>query len=146
MTLGDYVNYRNGVPLGHPDSLKNNLRNSFGAPSNAGFWKHWNPIWGYYLGGYVYRPLRGFLPQWLATLITFAVSGAAHDLAVGLLGQGWQGLITLWFLVMGLWLVVTRALDTRYDRFGFPVRVVIHTLSLGASLCLAMVLKELLLP
>ena len=47
MTLGDYVNYRNGVPMGHPGSLKNNLRNSFGAPNNAGFWKHWNPIWGY---------------------------------------------------------------------------------------------------
>jgi hypothetical protein len=50
MTLGEYIKKRNGVAIGHPQSLKNNLSRSLGAKNFSSFWHHWNPIFGYYLG------------------------------------------------------------------------------------------------
>jgi hypothetical protein len=58
------------------------LHRSLGAGSLAGFSRHWNPIWAYYLGRYVTSPLRRFLPTGPAVLVTFLVSGAILDAAV----------------------------------------------------------------
>ena len=49
MTLNQYIERRNGVPLGASGALRNMLRRSFGAGTLAGFWQYWNPIFGYYL-------------------------------------------------------------------------------------------------
>ena len=59
----EYVERRNGVPLGSPGSLRGVLRRSLGADTLGGFWRHWNPIWGYYLGRYVNAPLRRVMPS-----------------------------------------------------------------------------------
>ena len=80
LTLAQYVEQRNGVPLGDTSSLRNMLQRSFGAPSFAGFWQYWNPIWGYGLGKYVYSPLQRVLPAAIALIMTFVVSGGIHDL------------------------------------------------------------------
>lgn len=80
VTLAEYVEQRNGVPLGDSNSLQNMLRRSFGASSFAGFWQYWNPIWGYGLGKYVYSPLQRVLPMAIALITTFVISGALHDL------------------------------------------------------------------
>jgi hypothetical protein len=48
------------------------------APSFAGFWRRWNPVWGYYLLYWCYRPARRVLPRAAAVLVTFAASGLAH--------------------------------------------------------------------
>ena len=76
LTLSEYVFKRNGVALGSKGSLvKNlkNLKNSFGAKSNADFWKHWNPIWGFYLSKFIYLPLKNICPNqllsWLLLLL-----------------------------------------------------------------------------
>jgi len=129
MTLGEYVLMRNGVPLGAKGSLPNNLRNSLGAGSNADFWRHWNPIWGYYLAKLVYLPLNRLVPQWVSTLAAFAVSGALHDLAVGLLGIAWQGFFTGWFLVMGMFLVFSKAFDISYAELSLWQRVAVNVSS-----------------
>jgi len=68
LTLVQYVERRNGVPLGDSNSLRNMLQRSFGAASFAGFWQYWNPIWGYGLGKYVYSPLRRVLPAVIALI------------------------------------------------------------------------------
>lgn len=81
MSLRDYVQYRNGVPLGASGSLQNMLVRSLGAGTFAKFWQYWNPIWGYALGCYVYEPLKQFLPSSVSLILTFIISGAAHDLA-----------------------------------------------------------------
>ena len=62
MSLTEYVQYRNGVPLGASGSLQNMLVRSLGAGTFAKFWQNWNPIWGYALGRYIYKPLNQFLP------------------------------------------------------------------------------------
>ena len=146
MTLGEYVLKRNGVPLGAKGSLPNNLRNSFGAGTNADFWRHWNPIWGYYLAKFIYLPLGNYVPRSLAILASFAVSGALHDLAVGLLGIAWQGFFTAWFLVMGLFLIVSKALQIDFSGLPFAFRALVNFASPAACLGVTVLLRGVLLP
>lgn len=39
------------------------------------FWRYWNPVYGYVLYYYCYRPLRRFLPRPWACLLTFLLRG-----------------------------------------------------------------------
>jgi MBOAT, membrane-bound O-acyltransferase family len=53
----------------------------FGAKSFAEFWRLWNPVYGYFLYYFSYRPLVQVLPRPLAMLLTFAACGfLLHDL------------------------------------------------------------------
>src|ERR1700730_815747 len=53
----------------------------FGARSFSEFWRQWNPVYGYFLYYYSYRPLTRLLPRAPAMLITFAACGfLLHDL------------------------------------------------------------------
>jgi hypothetical protein len=81
LTLSQYVEFRNGVPLGVSKSFTNMLHRSLGAASFAEFWQYWNPIWGYGLGKYVYAPARRIFARAATFIATFIVSGAIHDLA-----------------------------------------------------------------
>lgn len=52
----------------------------FEAPSFAAFWRRWNPVYGYVLTFYVYRPLSRILPRRAAELLTFIACGSLlHD-------------------------------------------------------------------
>ncbi|MCL1039340.1 MBOAT family protein [Shewanella submarina] len=125
-SLGEYVKKRNGLPLGASGSLQAMLRRSLGAESFPQFWQHWNPIWSYYLSRYVMRPLVKFLPRWLAILMTFAVSGALHDLAVTLFKWKPIFFFTPWFTFMGLVVVLSSAFDINYKRRGITARIFIN--------------------
>lgn len=53
----------------------------FTAASFAEFWRRWNPVYGYFLGYYVYRPAARHLPRPVAVMVTFVVAGlVGHDL------------------------------------------------------------------
>src|SRR6266536_1405094 len=53
----------------------------FAARSFAEFWRLWNPVYGYFLYRFSYRPLARVLPRPLAMLITFVACGfVLHDL------------------------------------------------------------------
>jgi D-alanyl-lipoteichoic acid acyltransferase DltB (MBOAT superfamily) len=140
MTLAEYILKRNGVPLGASGSLLKNLENAFGADSNASFWKYWNPIWGFYLAKYIYRPLNRYLPTTVSSIATFAVSGALHDLALGLMGLGWGNFLTIWFIVMGVYMNLSKFLDLHYTQFSFFIRAVINTSSIAFCFFLATLL------
>ena len=61
--------------------LRNWLVRSFGAGTFGSFWEYWNPVYGYFLAYYVYRPLRTIMPRWVAVWLTFAACGFfLHDL------------------------------------------------------------------
>lgn len=85
ISLAQYVKKRNGLPLGASGSMRNMLTRSLGAGSFHLFWRYWNPIWGYYLSRNIMRPLTQLVPIWFAIMITFAVSGGLHDIAVSLI-------------------------------------------------------------
>ena len=126
MTLSEYVERRNGVALGAKGSLSNNLKRAFGAGSNAEFWKHWNPVWGFYLAKYVYLPMTRITPVSVAVLVTFAVSGGLHDLALFALGYDFGGFFAIWFALMGAALVVSKGVGISYSVLAFPIRVAIN--------------------
>ena len=118
MRLSEYVLKRNGVPLGSRDSLRNMLVRSLGAASFDRFWTYWNPIWGYYLGYRIFRPLQKVLPQSLALLVTFLISGAVHDLAIMLVKREPVLLLTPWFGFMCLAVLAGRGIGLSYG--GLP--------------------------
>ena len=124
MSLTDYVQYRNGVPLGASGSLQNMLIRSLGAGTFAKFWQYWNPIWGYALGRYVYEPLNQFLPSSASLILTFIISGAIHDLATMLARGAPAFLFTPWFFLMGIVVVFGRLLQLDYSNQTFRVRII----------------------
>jgi len=143
LTLAEYVRQRNGVPLGHSDSLRNMLQRSFGAGSFAGFWQYWNPIWGYGLGRFIYSPLRRFLPPVVAVLLTFFLSGAIHDLATMAVRRSGAFLFTPWFLLLGGGVVAGRALGMDLSGWSWIGRAAVNLAYLLLSLALALLLKRL---
>ena len=53
----------------------------FTAASFAEFWRRWNPVYGYFLAYYVYRPAARYLPKPAAVMATFVFAGLVmHDL------------------------------------------------------------------
>jgi hypothetical protein len=107
LTLGQYVHLPNGVPLRDGQSLRNMLYCSSGAASFAVFWWHWNPIWGYGLGKYVYSPLRRFLPSFAVIILTFIISSANHDLATMGVRRSFAFLFTPWVFLLGVGAVLS---------------------------------------
>lgn len=136
MSLTEYVQYRNGVPLGASGSLQNMLVRSFGAGTFARFWQYWNPIWGYVLGRYFYVPLNRFLPTAAAVILTFTISGAIHDLVTMFVRGAPAFLFTPWFIFMGLAVVIGQFWQIDYSVQPFPIRVAINSSQIVACLML----------
>jgi D-alanyl-lipoteichoic acid acyltransferase DltB (MBOAT superfamily) len=105
--MAQYVKRRNGVPLGSRKSMHNMLDRSLGATTIAGFWRHWNPIWSYSLGRYIFTPLKRSMPVPVALVLTFVASGLIHDAVIMALRGELALLFTPWFLLLGLGVVVS---------------------------------------
>ena len=125
------------MPLGHKDSLRNMLSRSLGAGRFSIFWNYWNPIWGFYLGIFIFKPLKLFLPQALSLIITFVVCGFIHDLAIMMLKLKFSLFLTPWFLFMGLSVVVSEYLKIDYSRFPWIVRSTINIIIILCCLFIA---------
>ncbi len=138
LTLSRYIVRRNGVPAGAPGSLRNMLHRAFGAASFAGFWRHWNPVFGYGLGRYVFTPLKGVLPSPVALVLTFVACGALHDLVTMAARGAPAFLFTPWFFCLGVGVLVGRG--ARMDLSGLPwaARAVVHLAYVSACLAIAL--------
>lgn len=137
LTLRAYVRRRNGVPLGAPGSLSNMLYRAFGARSFDAFWQHWNPIFGYYLGRYVFVPSKRIMPVSLALLVTFVFTGVIHDLVTMAVRRDVAFLFTPWFLFLGTGVVIAKLTKMDLASTAWPLRAAANTAYLGASLALA---------
>lgn len=113
MNLSDYVSKRNGVPIGHSRSLYNNLSRSLGAKNFAVFWNFWNPIFGYYLGTKVFKPLKKWLPLWFSVVMTFIICGLVHDLVTTAIRGKLSLFFAVWFWLMGMAVVISKQIN--YD-------------------------------
>jgi hypothetical protein len=137
MDLSDYVKRRNGVPLGASDSLRSMLRRSLGAWKFSIFWQYWNPIWGFYLGKYVFKPLKNIFPPALSLILTFAFCGFLHDLVIMLLRWNFELLLTPWFLLMGFCVVFGDYANIDYSKFTWTIRALINILNISICLLIA---------
>lgn len=144
MTLGEYVLHRTGTRLGGAGSLRTMLTRSLGAGSFADFWQHWNPIWGYALGRFVYAPLRCHAPAALAVLATFIVSGVVHDAAATIVHGSPTLVVTPWFLLLGIGVLVARATGMDLSRRPWWARAVTNGGYLAGSLTVTVYATALL--
>ncbi len=106
------------------------LLHSFGAGNFAGFWKYWNPIWGFYLGKYIYKPLEKRMPRAFSLLLTFAFCGFLHDLVIMLLRRDFALLFTPWFSAMALFIVISEVFNISYSSYSLGVRILINLTSI----------------
>lgn len=142
MTLAEYILKRNGVPAGNPSSLRNNLIRSLGARNFSTFWVYWNPIFGYYLGYGIFKPLKKYLPEYISLIITFFACGLIHDLAAILFIQKTSFLFSIWFLFMGTTVLISRSLNQDFKNQSWGVRALINLLIIGICLFLAYCTKK----
>ncbi len=138
LTLARYVLARNGVPLGGSGSLQNMLRRSLGAASFASFWRFWNPIWGYCLARFIFRPSKRLFPHPMALILTFLVSGAIHDLVSTAVRGSVTLLFTPWFFFMSLGVLLSEILDMDLSARALGVRVAANLSYVGVCLWLAL--------
>ena len=125
-SLFEYVKKRNGVSMGSPRSLRNNLYRSLGAKNFSTFWNYWNPIFGYYLGKFIFKPLKKFLPVSLSILLTFTFCGLLHDFVTTALRGNISIFFTPWFLVMGIAVLLTTALKLNFSNQIWITRAIIN--------------------
>lgn len=137
MNLSDYVKKRNGVPLGANNSFRNMMIRSLGAGKFSKFWVYWNPIWSYYLGKYIFKPLKSNFPPALSIIITFAFCGFLHDLAIMLLRWNFEMLLTPRFLLMGFCVVLGDYSKINYSKFTWVIRAFINILIISSCLFIA---------
>lgn len=143
ISLRQYVKRRNGVALGGSGSLQNMLQRSFGARSFAGFWRYWNPIFGYYLGKYVYSPTSRFAPRWLALMFTFLICGGLHDIVTFLYRGHTQFLFTLWFFFFSIGVLIGEKMKMNMVQRPFWFRGAVHLIYLSICFILAVSAQQL---
>ena len=137
MNLSDYVKKRNGIPLGASNSLRNMMIRSLGAGKFSKFWVYWNPIWSYYLGKYIFKPLKIIFPPALSLILTFAFCGFLHDLVIMLLRWNFELLLTPWFLLMGFCVVLGDYAKIDYSKFTWIIRASLNIFIISSCLFIA---------
>lgn len=128
-SLSDYIKLRLGQSV--QKQAINFLKLPFSATSFAKFWWYWNPVYGYYLYYYCYKPLASYLPRSIAVLATFVFSGVMHDIPFILLSlfttkRMPSFTITVMFLFLGIVVVTTEKLNMSFRKVPEICRWVIH--------------------
>ncbi|HKK80433.1 MAG TPA: MBOAT family O-acyltransferase [Phaeodactylibacter sp.] len=127
--------------LGYRDGTLSGLlymcRQAFTSPTFAGFWRNWNPLFSYYLLYFCYLPLRKRLPRFIALTVTFALSGAVHDMAATLARAEAYLVFTGTFTLFGLWVVVEERLRLRLDGLPVIVKFLYHLGLIVSGFCLS---------
>ena len=143
VSLRKYLNLR----LGSQGGLKawfNFFIKPFGARSFAEFWRLWNPVYGYFLIYYCYRPLREVVPRPAAVMLTLATCGfVLHDLPAWaftrrVLPPG----ATITFILLGLGVIAGEALHMDLSKWPVRVRALVNLLYLVT--CVAAMLMVVL--
>ena len=145
MTLAEYVKKRNGVPIGNSNSLRNNQYRSLGAKNFSTFWNYWNPIFGYYLGMRIFKPLKNYFPRALALVITFVFCGLTHDFAVTVFRGKLSLFFSVWFLFLGIGVLISRRLKYDFSDKTWLTRAFLNLSIIGVCLLPSVYLKDFLI-
>ena len=145
MTLTEYIKKRNGVSIGSSISLRNNLYRSLGAKNFSAFWNFWNPIFGYYLGKYIFKPLKRIFPVEIALVFTFIFSGLIHDGVTTIFRGKISLFFTFWFSIMALAVLITKYLKHNFKKRGWIFRALANLSIIGLCLLITIYLKKFLI-
>lgn len=80
--LNQYISTRFGGIEGEFPRFLYMLKKSFTTSTFRKIWTYWNPIYGYILGFYVYKPLKNWFPAIVAETLTFMINGIFYDIVV----------------------------------------------------------------
>ncbi len=144
MTLSDYIKKRNGVSIGSPNALRNNLYRSLGSKNFSTFWSYWNPIFGYYLGKFIFKPLKKVLPPSISVIVTFIFCGMLHDTVTTFLRADVSIFFSIWFLFMGLAVLITRFLNHNFSKQIWITRASINLSIISVCLVLTIYVNRFL--
>lgn len=133
MTLQEYVKKRNGVSMSSSNSLRNNLYRSLGAKSFALFWNYWNPIFGYYLGTKIYKPLKRIFPASISIIATFVFCGMIHDLVITIVRGKLSLFFSIWFLIMAIFVLISKFVKQDFSGKKWIFRAISNILLLCFS-------------
>ena len=110
---------------------------SLGAGKFSKFWQYWNPIWSYYLGKYIFKPLKIIFPPAISLILTFTFCGFLHDSAIMLLRWNFELLLTPCFLLLGLCTILGDFAKIDYSKFIWLIRASINMLIISSCLFIA---------
>lgn len=142
ITLTEYIKKRNGVAIGSPGSLRNNLYRSLGSRNFSAFWQYWNPIFGYFLGKFIFKPLKNFFPVTIAFLLTFLFCGLIHDAVTALVRGKTSFFFSIWFLVMGIAVLITKFLNHNFAEKKWITRASINFTIIGLCFLLSIYIQK----
>ena len=145
MTLTEYIKKRNGVPIGSSKSLRNNLYRSLGAKNFSAFWNYWNPIFGYYLGKFIFKPLKRIFPVNIALVFTFIFCGLIHDGVTTIFRGKISLFFTIWFSIMGLAVLITKYLNHNFKKRVWIFRALANLSIISVCLLITIYLKKFLI-
>jgi len=141
MNLSEYVKKRNGLPIGHSGSLRNHLTRSLGARNFSAFWNFWNPVFGYYLGKKIFKPLKRVIPVTFALIFTFIFCGIVHDLVTTLIRGRLSLFFSVWFLIMGTAVAITQYINYDFSKKQWVYRAATNLLIIGVCILLTILLN-----
>jgi len=121
------------------------LHRSLGAPTFAGFWRYWNPVFGYLLGRYVFKPFRRVMPAPMALVGTFIVCGGVHDAVTAIVRGAPAFLFTPWFAFLGIGVIGGNAIGLDFSNKPWIVRAAANLTYLAACLALTLALTRFVL-
>jgi len=139
LPFAKYLGFRLGTK-GGTKAWFNFFIRPFGAASFAQFWRLWNPVYGYFLYYYSYRPLSRVMPRGAAMMATFAGCGFfLHDLPAWAFSRRFlpPG-ATIAFILFGLGAVAGDRLRMDLSRWPVAARAATNVLYLAA--CVAAML------
>jgi hypothetical protein len=121
-SLSAYITYLLGS--GSSNQLKNWFERSWGARSFADFWRFFNPVYGYYLSYYAYRPLRRVAPERSRCGLRSSPPASCSTTLSGGRSAGGSASpeMTLVFALLGLGALASDALHMDMSRWPFVAR------------------------
>jgi D-alanyl-lipoteichoic acid acyltransferase DltB (MBOAT superfamily) len=137
----DYAARRTGLPVGSRGELRQNLYRAFTASSFGRFWQIWNPLFGFYLQLWLYRPLQRRLPQSLALWFTFVGNGLLHDAVTMLVRQDFAWFFTPWFALMGGVVLAEKRIGFRLSAGRPGLAICYHSCLLTGAAALSMLVR-----
>lgn len=109
-----------------------------GAKNFSAFWNFWNPIFGYYLGTKIFKPLKKIFPVTLAVVFTFIFCGLIHDLVTTLFRNKLSLFFSVWFLLMGIAVAITQYINYDLSQKQWIFRAAINLLIIGFCVLLTL--------
>jgi len=118
---------------------------AFQAKSAKEFWNYWNPIFGYYMLFYFYKPLTNKVPRAIRVIATFTFSGFfLHDILLWwpfcwmIAYKTCFPLGTIWFFFLSIIMLILEKIGFNTKKYSQKVRVLANFIYLGIAMALTL--------